>query len=303
MHGFSLRRQLVALVSTTALATALVVLGGASPAHAAAGASLQFKASGTLYTPNEQVILGVVPGKTLNVSLKIVNSGTAYQHFKVSHSAPATGLAVDLRTGTTSLPKPTYTTALQPGASQVLTLRIAVSPTFPVGQTTVRVDVRDPATNVELDYLFVDMFVTQQSGHLRNDLFIKTGTQPYVGGSDIGGETSSAVKVGATATFSLRLQNNGATTVPTIKLARTNVSTPCPNNYVLTVKKGYTDVTAAVANGTFSTGPLAPGAKVDLKASVKRVGTTPGCHSGGVYFTATGPDGSVLVLGHIPNAA
>ena len=75
-------------------------------------------------------------------------------------------------------------------------------------------------------------------------------------------------------------------------------NTSCPSNFTFVVRQGTTNVTAAVVAGTYSTGPLAPGAKKDLKVLIKLVSSTV-CTAAYFGFTASGPDGTVSQYAHV----
>jgi hypothetical protein len=68
------------------------------------------------------------------------------------------------------------------------------------------------------------------------------------------------------------------------------------------VKQGLVDVSRLVMSGSYRSPVLAPGAKVDLKATwTLHVATS--CTDAGFGFIAFGDDGSVTQTTHLPYAA
>jgi hypothetical protein len=168
----------------------------------------------------------------------------------------------------------------------------------PQGQSRAELVVRNPATHTFIDVASAYAFATNQTGTQRHDLFLKTGSQPYVGGSASDQvETANALRVGNSATFALRLRNDGASP-GAINLDDDTAHIFCGSNYSLTIKEGTRNVTAAVQAGTYTTGTLAPGAKKDLRVSIKLV-SAPTCLDSYFGFKASGPDGSVTQYAHV----
>jgi hypothetical protein len=191
---------------------------------------------------------------------------------------------------------PYYTAPLAPGKSLALTLKLSVPQGAPQAEYLASLVLRDPETNGVIDAATADANATYQTGNTRNDLFVKTGSQPYVGGSVGQFTTATALKPGNTATFALRLKNDGGTPSTITLDGQPNFN--CPSNFLVTIKQGTADVTAAVMNGTYSSGVLAPGARVDLKLTVKLLTAAP-CTAAYFGFNASGPDGTEGSFAHV----
>ena len=264
MHTFSVRRLLGALVTSLVATTGLMV--AAAPAHAAPTGYLLLKGAGSVYTANPIVNLGITPGTTKTWSVKIVNTGATRQQFKVTVGQdPAT--PVTLLAGSTAVDLPYYTAPVPVGGSLTLSMKVSA----PVGTSTVDhynfLNLKDPETNTVLDQVEAVANVTTQTGTKPNDLFVKTGSQPYVGGSVVEYTTAAALKPGNTATFTVRLRNDGG--FPTSITVSDDFSVSCPSAFAAAVKQGTHDITAAVVNGGYSTSVLSPGQHLDLKLTVK----------------------------------
>lgn len=295
MLKFSLRRLFVVLVTTVLGAVATVAVSTA-PAHAAVSGDLLAKGSGSVYSQSSVVNQGVVPGAApRSWSFKIVNTGTQAEQFKVVKGAFSTGATATLYRGSTVLPNRYFTTPIAPGGSLVLTLKVSVVAGMPQGDYYGLVELRDPDTNVLLDSIYADANATYQTGNTQHDLFVKSGTQPYVGGSFMQYTSSNALKPGNSATFLLRVQNNGPTGAA---ISLSGPTMGCSTDFAWTVKQGTKDVTAAVLNGTYSTGPLAPGGRRDLKLWVKLLNPS-SCTASYFRLAASGVDGSVAQNAHV----
>lgn len=289
-------RRLLVGITTAVLAAAATVVSGAAPAHAAASGYLLLKGTGSVYTANDIVNLGAVPGTTKSAGLKVVNNGTSSQQYKVVLNQPPAPATATLLVGSTVVPSPYYTALIAPGRSLALTVKITIPAAATQSEYVASTNVRDPETGTFLDAASIDANVTRQTGSTRHDFFLKTGSQPFVGGSVGQFETANAIKPGGTAAFTLRLKNDGGT--PGAITLRSFPPFQCDGDASLVVKQGTTDVTAAVDAGTYTTAALAPGAKVELKASVKLLHATT-CTAFYYGFTATGADGSITSYAHV----
>jgi hypothetical protein len=301
MRKTSTGRLIAALLATVLCAVAALV-AAAAPANAAASGYLLMKGTGSVYTANPIVNQGGIPGgDPKSFAFKIVNNGSTRQQFKVTVSNYIPGsMTSSLLLGSTALPTPYYTAPLAPGASLVLTLKVSVVAGAPQGEYSAALTLNDPETGTQLDIATADVNATYQTGNTGHDLFLKTGTQPFVGGSyGPQFETATTLKVGTTALFTLRLQNNsgspGAITLQSF-------GNSCGAAFSAVVKVGTTNVTAAVAAGTYSTGVLAPGAKKELKVSIKLVSATT-CTADYFLYQSTGPGGSSFEYAHVVTAA
>ena len=300
MRKFSARRMLSGFV-VTALCAAATVVASAAPANAAASGYLLMKGTGSVYTSNEIVNQGGIPGGTAKVfGFRIVNTGSASQQFKVTLPTYGAGTTATLLLGSTVLPKPYYTAPIAPGGTLSFTVKVSVPAGAPQGEYIASFELRDPETNAVVDTASADVNATYQTGNTGHDLFLKTGTQPFVGGGTVTQfETASPLKVGSSALFTLRLQNDSGSP-RAITLASLPLS--CASDFTVVVKQGTTNVTAAVANGTYSTGVLAPGARKELKVTVKMVAAS-ACTGNYLRFGASGSDGSISQYAHIVTAA
>lgn len=287
------RRVLAALVG--AAVGLVTVLVAAPPAEAAVSASVLFKGTGSLYTANPYVSQGVLGGKTATYALKIVNTGTALQQYKLVLAAVPPGLQPRLLVGSAPAPVPYYTTPIAPGGSLVLTVKVDVPSGTAAEQDDFLINLLDPATSALVAQGGLGVNVTYQSNsNWRNALYVKTGQQPYAGGATYTNETATALKVGSTATFVLRVHNDdGGTGYASMKAVFTAATT----HFKVTVKDGTQDVTAAFVAGTYSTQVIAPGASKDFKVTVKLLDRYVG---GAVFFfVATGPSGQVVQGAHV----
>lgn len=264
--------RVVSAVSVVGLAAVGAVVA-AAPAHASVSAVLVAKVQGAYYSDAGVLGQGVVPGPNTGraFSFKVINNGTQSSHYKLVVAPGSRLMTVTLRRGTQTLPLTSITPLIAPGASAVFTLKVVLAANAPQGAYPTSVDVVDPATDDGVATFTAEAEGTSQTGTAHNDILLKTGTQPFVTGSSSSQfryETGSALQVGGSASFTVRLQNHGA--APTsIGLSGLPVL-GCTTGYSIAVKDGLSDVTQAVYAGTYTTPVLAPGAKRDLKLTLKR---------------------------------
>ncbi len=292
------RRHVIAAIGTSTVAVVASLAVTVPPAHAAASGYFLTKGLGSIYSNVGIVNLGVVPGGTAETFYyKIVNTAPTAENFKVNLTTPSVG-SWTLYKGTAAVPNEYVTPAIAPGKTLALKVKVTLPAGTPQAEYFATLGLRDAATDVGLDSVIADANATNQTGTKRNDLFLKTGSQPYVGGS-FGPqfETAKAIKVGGTATFSLRLKNDGAAPAA-IGLADIDPVSCSPGDFTLTIKQGTQNVTAAVLAGTYNTGTLAPGVKKELKVTIKLVSATT-CENIYYGFTASGPDGPVSQYAHV----
>lgn len=295
MSGIASRRLLAALV-TAAVAAVGALVAGAAPAHAAPTGYLLLKGTGSVYTSNGIVNLGVTPGSSKTWGLKVVNTGSTAQQFKITITSNSPLLTTTLLAGSAAVQAPYYTAPIAPGRSVSLSLKMLVAAGAPAAEYVGSIGLRDPETNTFLDSGSADANATYQTGNTRHDLFVKTGSQPFVGGSVGQFETATALKPGNTASFTVRLRNDGGS--PTAIGVSGGTFFDCPADWSIVIKQGTKDVTAAVRGATYSTGVLAPGAKVELKASIKLLHATT-CTAAYVGFTGSAADGTVTSYAHV----
>ena len=295
-------RRVVAALGGGVVAAAGVLAFGVAPAHAAATGLLLSKVAGSNYSEAVEMYQGVIPGgKARAFYYKIVNTSPTAENFKVNVTEfDPVELESTLYKGSKKLPNEYVTNAIPAGRTLTLKLMVKVTAGTPPGAYGAQVLLRNPMTNQTLDVRNAFAFGTYQTGTTHNDLFVKTGSQPYAGGSHGQYESSNALKVGKTATFLLRLKNNG-TTHAAISLFR-RVLSNC-GEVSMTVKQGTQNVTDRVGNGTYNTGTLAPGAKRDLKVIFKLQSAPPWCSQRFEEFIASGPDGFSIQHAHLLIAA
>ena len=87
---------------------------------------------------------------------------------------------------------------------------------------------------------------------------------------------------GGTATFQVRVENDGNLTEPIRVSGPASTST-----YRFTYRAGTTDITSAVVNGTYQTAALAPGARTNITVSIKARAGAPRGAVGKAKVTAT----------------
>ena len=283
-------------VLLTILATVFSMTVSITPAHAATTGTLLTKGTGTYYSRTAHINLSAARGVVKTFYFKVVNTGKANARFTLTLGASAP-LSARLYRGSTLIPSGIYTPGIAAGAALILNVRASVPAGTPQSSYFAELALTDPETNTRLTSAYAVLQVAAPAkGTRRNDLFVKTGSQPYVGGSaSYQYVTSSAIRTGGTASFALRLQNDGTSAAAiTLDGGRST----CPQ-LAVTVKRGLTNITAAVRAGTWSTARLAPGAKVDLTVSIKLVAAT-ACSEGYTYFQAIGPDAPVINYVHVP---
>jgi hypothetical protein len=294
----SLARRLSSIILATLVACVATIAASASPAHAFSFGRLSMKGSGALYGQSDFLILGVVPGGGARTwTYKVVNPGPTAQRFELALDTVSPELDASLHVGGKVVTSPYVTPLLAPGASQVVKLEMAIAQGVPQGTYWDRVTLSDP----DIDWVFAvsDAVAdaTYQRGNTSHDLFMRTGAQPFVGGSQDQYQTSSAVRTGTSVAFTFRLQNDGPAPAR-ISAHLSQAGYYCPQDFTLTVKQGLTDVTPRVRAGTYNV-LLAPGAKKDLVLTVKETAAQP-CNGEDFFaMTATGPDGQVVQRGHV----
>ena len=262
-------RRLLAATAATAITTVATIVAGAAPAHAAASGQLLVKGTGSVYTDNNGVNLGIIPGTgTKSFFFKVVNTGSENQQYTVDIEVFSSDMTASLFSGYKAVASPFTTAVIRPGGSAVLTLKIAVDAGAAQDEYIAAVDLLDPLTNDVLDSSFADANATYQTGTTQHDLFLKTGSQPFVGGSVAQFLTASTLKVGQTATFTIRLKNNGAT--PATWLSRA-IEFPMPGDLPGHRQAGVHQRHRRVEAGSYSTGSLNPGAKKELKVTDQAV--------------------------------
>jgi hypothetical protein len=247
-------------------------------------ADLKILATGSVYAGRDHLVTGTVdaPGDQMVYKLGVLNEDTVAHTFRIrltKSGSPATAEVWTSGFGAKALPTDGDGFFVTPsiGAKKVVVFTLRVTPTAP-GQTISSVDA-DLLTD---SGLLIEGVRTQTntaapaSGTSSFDLFAKQGTQPYVGGP-VDGQTTTApaLNVGQTATFTLRLKNDG-TTAQQIGLKVTDMD-GCAGSFTVAVKVGVKVWTTEAFAGTYLTPSLAPGKVTQATVTVKR--TAAGCPS------------------------
>jgi hypothetical protein len=292
------RRRLAGVAVATLVASVTTIAGASSPAQAFNWGQLYAKGTGGIYAKADKVMLGVVPGAgAATWSYKIVNPGPATQPFKLVLDDVAAGLTASLFVNGKAVASPYTTPSLAPGASQVVSLRMSLDAGVPQYAYPARVTLVNPEYEWALAESHAIADATYQTGTTSHDLFLKTGTQPFVGGSAVQYETASTLRTGSSVAFVLRAQNDGRTPAH-IRVQLYQAGYYCPDDFAVIVRQGLTNVTRAVESGSYNV-LLAPGARKDLTMTVKETAAHP---CGGEDFfalRATGPDGEIQQYAHV----
>jgi hypothetical protein len=190
-----------------------------------------------------------------------------------------------------------YTTPpLAPGAAHAMTLK--VTPNVESAQGISRVTVSLWATDrIEIDRVYTQTNIKAPArATSAAELFVKQGSQPYVGGVFSGQVmTAPTITTTGTATYKVKLQNDSAAS-SAVGLVMDGGAGSCALEFPITVKDGSTDVTAAAKAGTYSV-TLAPAAARTLTVTVKYASHGFGCTSAlwtAISFSGTG--GTIALL-------
>jgi hypothetical protein len=286
--------MLAPAVATLALGTALVV--GVGAAHATAVGLVVARTSGASYANVGVVSQGVVPGPSTGKAFgfKVVNNDVQANQYRIVVHPPDRLTTVTLRRGTSTVPLTYVTPPIAAGGSMAFTLKVVLASTAPLGPHAISVSVEDPVTDDGVAAFTAVAEATHQTGTTRNDLFLKTGAQPYIGGPAVQEETGAAVQPSGSVTFSLRLKNDGTT--PTAIGVSAQLPLGGLQGWTLVVKDGLSDITQQITTTTYWTPVLAPGATKDLKVVLKRVPQA--LDETYVRFDSHGPDPSGTVYAH-----
>jgi hypothetical protein len=244
-----------------------------SPTYAASHSGrLQIKGPGSVYSgPGALVAEAVGAGTTDQFQLQVVNTGSELAQYNIKLLRVGLPANSGLYTGSLALtplaagPDGYYTAQIAPGKSQSFTLKVEVPSGTPQGSIDNYV-VLYATDGTQLGYDIAQTEIKAPTyGATAADVFAKQGSQPYVGGSVNGQITSSpATSVGGSATYTVKLQNNGP--VPAAVFGRLSTWLDCST---IVVKDGTVDVTAALLNGTYATPVLAVHAAKTLSVTMK----------------------------------
>ncbi|HWJ10958.1 MAG TPA: choice-of-anchor D domain-containing protein [Nocardioides sp.] len=239
---------------------------------------------GSLYSGKDQLVTrGVTAaGKVMIYKLGILNEDSLGRSFKVrltSSGSPATAQVWSTGFGAKALPTDDSGAFITPlvAAGKVVTLDLKVTPTAP-GQHLSRVDV-DLLTDFGAVIESVDTETNTPApakGTSSYELTATQGSQPYVGGPvDNQTSTAPALNVGQSATFTVKLKNDG-TTATNIGLKVTDVD-GCAGSFSTVVRVGTAVWTNEAFAGTYSTPLRTPGQYTTAQVVVKRVSA--GCRN------------------------
>lgn len=308
-------RSRATLLAGAAVFAGLVLLHAQPSSGATSHAGqLQIHGPGTTYTASygTAVSEAVAAGGAASYSLKIVNIGQTVGQFEVRLNAnsgnPAATTLYSATLDVTSLATSTpgfVTQALAPGKNQVLTVKVSPLANDPQGITFTNVDLYAmDGTHVSGQTMETNVQAPAK-GTTAWDLFVRNGSQPWVGGSYTGpyggqAETAPSIATTGSAQYTVRLQND-STASTTVGLHMTNATPEC-DSFPVRVMDGTANVTAKVLAGTYVTPtPLAAGAHRDLIVTVKYSTAGNGCDrddyqvSSLVGFTSTAKFSSDLM--------
>jgi len=284
------------------LVSALLVARPSVAVAASTDAALQVKAVGSTYQDGGTVALAVDAGGTATFTFKVVNRGTSLAQFKLktnSFDNPSTHTLLSGTTDVASLAASSdgvVTGPIAPGASALYALKVTLpANALPYGSAITTVDLFSMTdTNIK-QVATATQVAAPAKGTTALDLFLRAATsEPFVGGSHYALVTGTPLKVGASTTMTVRLQNDG-TSASTIALAINQ--NYCQSTFPITVKDGFTNVTASVMEPGTYVRTLAVGAKRDLKVTFKNTGADPDCvATSGQFYTRNGVGGDFGVI-------
>ncbi len=295
-------RRLSALAATMAVASAFLV--ATTPANASTLGILFGKSSGTVYSQAQYFHRNIAPGGAPGTyQFKIVNTNVTAEQFKIVLTPGSQSyISASMYKGYKKVANTYFTPAVAAGSSLVMKVKITVAAGAPpIGESYSAFEVRDPDTNEFLDLGYAIANVANSTAEEESHMFLKSGSQPFAAGAIYGRSiTSSATKAGKTVSFTLRLQNYGASPAAISLLGHGHT---CHEHFSVTVKNGLQNVTSAVNAGTYTTPTLPVGGKQDLTVQVKLNSAPAVCgneFANWAGFTASGPDGVAHASAHTP---
>ncbi|KAA1418791.1 choice-of-anchor D domain-containing protein [Nocardioides humilatus] len=238
---------------------------------------LQVRGPGSAYTRGQGslVTLGVTAGKTASHDVKVVNTSAVARSFEITLTQDQAAATATLLKGSRELPKnPTghYVTAvLAPGKSAVYVLKVKPLGT---GQVTSGVAVHLIAPNgAEHDGVRTETNVrAPKTGTDAFGVFVRAGSQPYIGGA-VDGQTATAnsVVLGKSTKFTALLRNDS--TAPTAMTFRMSGATNACWTTTVTTKEGVStvDISAAATGGGYLTKVLSPGGSTKVTIALQRI--------------------------------
>ncbi|KAA1420181.1 hypothetical protein F0U44_07070 [Nocardioides humilatus] len=262
------------------------LIGAAGPAHATLSGFLLSKGAGSQFSADYYVNLGVVPGGNAKTwTYKIVNTGPTAQSFKFDVQALDVAMEYAVYDGSELVELPYITEAIPAGGSHALKVKIEIGAGAEPEDYWVAASLYDPADDTLLDEKYAVAQATNQTGTHENNLFLKTGSQPYVGGDVDQVQSSQALKVGQTAKFNFQVVNNNPHPAPVLFYGGLD---GCGySDFATTVKKGSTLIPEDDVINGYDLGMIKPGGKVRFTLRVKLIAPTD-CDSTHYYLAAEG---------------
>lgn len=271
-------------------------------------ADLKLLGVGSVYTGRDHLVTRTVPapGAEMSYKLGVLNEDGVAHTYRIRLTQAGSPAQAEVWTsGFNARPLAVdaqgYFVTPSIGAGKVVLFQLRVTPTAP-GQAISSVDV-DLLTDTGLLIEGIDTqtnTAAPATGTGSFELFAKQGTQPFVGGP-VSGQTVTgpALNVGQTATYTVRLRNDGAT-AQQIGLRVTDVD-GCTGSFATTVKVGTKNWTAAAFAGDYLTPLLAPGKYTQVTVAIKR--TAAGCPAENLRLESL-DDGAVVRTSYLlANAA
>jgi hypothetical protein len=281
---------MVGVLTVAALVTVAVTVGSAGAGAATENGQILTKVVGSLYSA-ERLMYGVSTAtKPAVYSIAIKNTGDVQTQYHLTLTRQNGTTNWEMFTGSTQITTQDgfFTAPVNPGAMVVVTVK-AVQPAGGIsGLNNATVDVFVPVIGLYVGtvamYAYPGVALGGSGG---SDLFLKNGSQPWVAGTDFGGEESAVAKPGNTEKFMLRVQNDSGAASSFQPFSFVSGQGPnCPaSSFSLTVKMGTQDVTTAFVGNTFSEN-LAPGAHSTFGISVKYPAAVPGCTNLFMYIAS-----------------
>lgn len=289
-----------AVVSAAALVVG-VIAAVPTPAWAAGGemGELGIKSSGTVYAaPYAAPIVVTTAGGTATFTFEVVNTGTVTSQYNLHadvasvscdpSGCPSPVLAVTAGS-TTITPSITgnngyYTVPVAAGKTATYTLKVTTPRTgVPDNLYQAGITLSDTAgTQLSNESALVEIAAT--TGTAANDQFVNGAGQSTVRAPEtlfnsVVGASSQIVAAGQGATYTVKLQNDGA--VPAAITYHLSELMGCAASFGANVKVGRTDVTARALAGTYETPVLAHGKSTTLTVKLTLLSSPRPCVSDG----------------------
>lgn len=288
--------RLLIILLVTAVVTALLSVGSA---QADAGIPrLLVKGPGSNYTDAGGVALTVAAGSTASFGIKLINTDPTPSSYLLelqSSSLPAT--TVLYSAGFPAKPMiPNsdgyYPVTLAAGATRQMTLKVTMPASSPQFLNQTSFVVLSESGSFLTGALATTNIKAPAHGTSSYEIYARNGTQPFIGG-EVSSQFAMAppLATGATASFTVKLQNDGA--APATLGLEGFMFLACADTFPFTVRDGTTDVTAAVLDGSYRTpSPILPGRSRTLHVSVRNNGATQSCTNGAMHIGVTTADGT-----------